>query len=565
MTRTVNSETDRSTRRRAVRPATLVSASGARTQAARRLRKPLRPIVLCAGLLALWADDLDGQIDSNPRLTIDTIIVVNHNVFTPQEARKSFIFRTMNAIRFRTRGYVVRDELLFAAGEPYDSVKVAETERNLRAREIFRQVDIDTARVDGKLAVIVTTKDGWSSRPIFQLSLESEGTWTGIIGFTEINAAGTGNLVHLAYRKDVDRDGVQLIGEFRRVLGSTLASGATLVSFSDGDQGAWSIGKPFYSVEDSRSFGYSGFAASRRVLSYRVENPSAPDTSFFWRRSLIHRLGGAFAASKSKTHYLRLGAAAEVRREEYVQLRDTALAIPDTLTGSVALFAEFRGVRFRETRFFNGFTDEDLDLSTVGRLSLALAPEGWGYRRTGIGPRLDLAAAVRPPGSFIKGQLSAGGLFTDAGLDSGRVVVSLTFGAKPLPRHATILFIMGGLQENPPPGEEFDLGFTLPPRSWEPHSFTGTRVVFGTFEHRWFIWDAILNLVGIGVAFFVDYGGAWYPGQSARFGGNIGLGLRTGGALGTGARHSRLDLGYRFGEDVVGSRWVLSFGPGLSF
>ncbi len=521
--------------------------------------------MLVVGLVTLPSADLHGQSDNDPRAMIDTIIVVNHSVYAPEEARKSFVYRSMNAVRFRTRGYVVRDELLFAVGEPYDSVKIAESERNLRAREIFRQVDIDTARVEGKLAVIVTTKDGWSSRPIFQLSLESEGTWTGIIGFTELNLLGTGNLLHLAYRKDVDRDGLQFIGDFRRILGSSLSSGATLVTWSDGDQGHWSIGQPFYSIEDQRSFGYTGFATSRRVLRYRIEDASVRDTSFFWRRAFIHRLGGASAVSKSKTHYLRLGATLEVRREEFVQLQDTALAIPDTVTGSVALSAEFRGARFRETRFFNGFQDEDLDLSTVGRLSLALAPEGWGYRRTGIGPRLDLAAAVRPPGSFIKGQLSAGGLFTDAGLDSGRVVVSLTFGAKPLPRHATILFIMGGAQENPPPGEEFDLGFTLPPRSWEPHSFTGTRIVIGTFEHRWFIWDALLNLVGIGVAFFVDYGGAWYPDQSSRFGGNIGVGLRTGGALGTGARHSRLDLGYRFGEDVVGSRWVLSFGPGISF
>lgn len=565
MSSSVTTEAHRSARRPGPFPAANGFPPRRCSRAGLALGKRLGPLVLAAGLVALPSSDLRGQTDHNPRLMIDTIILVNHSVFTPEEAQKSFVYRTMNAVRFRTRGYVVRQELLFAVGQPYDSVKIGESERNLRAREIFRQVDIDTARIEDKLAVVVTTKDGWSSRPIFQLSLESQGTWTGIIGFTEINLFGTGNLIHLAYRKDVDRDGVQLMGDFRRIFGSRLASSGTLVTFSDGTLGSWSIGQPFYSIEDPRSLGYAGFATSRRVLRFRVENPSAPDTSFFWRRALIHRVGGATAVSKSKAHYLRLGVRAEVRREEYLQLQDTALMIPDTVTGSVAVFAEARAARFRETRFFNGFTEEDLDLSTVGRLSLSLAPEAWGYRRSGVGPRLDLAAALRPPNSFIKGQLSANGLFTDAGLDSGRVVLSLTFGAKPRPRHATILHILGGAQKNPPPGDEFDLGFQFPPRSWEPHSFTGTRVVVGTFEHRWFIWDAILNLVGIGVAFFVDYGGAWYPDQSARFGGNIGVGLRTGGALGTGARHGRLDLGYRFGEGVVGSRWVLSFGPGLTF
>ncbi len=201
----------------------------------------------------------------------------------------------------------------------------------------------------------------------------------------------------------------------------------------------------------------------------------------------------------------------------------------------------------------------------MARLSLALAPAAWGYERSGIGPRLDLAAAAHPPIGFIRGQVSAGGLFTDAGLDSGSVVMSLTFGAQPLERHATVLNIMGGAQKNPPPGQEFDLGFQVPPRSWEPHSFVGTRILLGSFEHRWYIWDSIFNLVGLGLAFFVDYGGAWYPDQSARFGGNIGVGLRTGGTLSAGARHARFDLGYRFGDDIVGDRWVFSFGPGFTF
>jgi hypothetical protein len=84
-------------------------------------------------------------------------------------------------------------------------------------------------------------------------------------------------------------------------------------------------------------------------------------------------------------------------------------------------------------------------------------------------------------------------------------------------------------------------------------------------EHRWFIWDALFDLVGVGIAGFFDYGGAWYKGQESRYGGNVGIGLRMGSALSTVAKTSRVDVGYRFGEGVSGSRWVLTFGTGFTF
>jgi hypothetical protein len=73
------------------------------------------------------------------------------------------------------------------------------------------------------------------------------------------------------------------------------------------------------------------------------------------------------------------------------------------------------------------------------------------------------------------------------------------------------------------------------------------------------------SLIGLGVAGFVDYGGAWYADQSPRVGGNVGLGLRMGGTTSTGPNVGRLDVAYRFGEGWSGSRWVVSFGQAYEF
>ena len=98
---------------------------------------------------------------------IDTIIVITNNVFGQAEAKANAAFRIANAIRVKTRPGVVRRELLFEVGDPVDLATMAETERNLRSLGVFRDVLIDTLRVEGKLAVGVRTADGWSN----QLSL----------------------------------------------------------------------------------------------------------------------------------------------------------------------------------------------------------------------------------------------------------------------------------------------------------------------------------------------------------------------------------------------------------
>jgi len=89
--------------------------------------------------------------------------------------------------------------------------------------------------------------------------------------------------------------------------------------------------------------------------------------------------------------------------------------------------------------------------------------------------------------------------------------------------------------------------------------------MWATLEHRWYVFDRVLNLFGIGVAGFLDYGGAWYASQSPRWGGAAGIGLRTGSSRGSVVDTGRIDLGYRFGSDVTGSRWVISFGGGWIF
>ena len=521
--------------------------------------------VASLALAVLFPLDVAVAQDLPDPAVIDTIVVERVDVFSESQVQSTWVFRTMNSLHVKTRERIVRQELLFKRGEPVSRLHLEESERNLRALRVFRDVRIDTTRVDGKTAVRVRTRDSWSTKPKFSFSAASDGTLTGVIGLQETNLFGTANRAYFAYRKAVDRDGIETSGVFRRVFGSQLDMGGQYFGLSDGKVGGWFVTDPFRSIEDPRGLVYAGSASDRRIIQYRVNSATDTDTINYRRNAFINTVQAARTVQSDPGGYVRAGLLVQIRNESNVLDVDAGAGVPDTLKAFFGAFVEHRRVRFARVRYVNGFAVEDLDLSRSVRFGVNLAPQAFGYDRTGFGPFFAASAGGQIGSGFVQAQVLATALLTSAGLDSGRVVFEFTAGNKPSPRQMTVLKLVGGILQNPPPGDEFDLGFAASPRSWVPHSFVGTRSIRGTLEHRLFMWDALLGLFGLGVAGFADYGGAWYAGQDARFGGNVGVGLRTGSAISTGITTGRIDLGYRVGPDVVGGRWVLSLGAGVPF
>ncbi len=534
-----------------------------------------RNLVAVLALAIFTAAPLRSQ-ESAP--VIDTIIIRTTDVFTPEEAEAKGLFRFFNSIHVVTRENVIRDELLFREGEPFDTTVVRETARNLRKREIFKRVDIDTTRIDGRFAVIVDTQDGQSLKPNFSFSVATDGSWTGRLGVTERNLLGSGSLASIVYVKEIERHGPQLAANFRRLFGSQIRAKGIVSLWNDGTDGWWRLGDPFYSNEDRFSVDYDGEASGRRVLEYRIDSIVRDtvwrDTTFFRRDALINRMMGVTAPIAESKQYLRLGLDAWLRQEKYMPCPESTCStdstdfsvVPDSLYAAFGLWAEYRKARFQTVQYFNGFIPEDIDQSPRVKLYVNLAPAKLGYQSTGVVPGIDASYGAGGRAGFFVANLKAHGLFTDAGLDSGRVEAKVTLGAQLFHRNATAIYILAGAQENPAPGQQFSLGFSTPPRSWEANSFVGTRALWGTLEHRWFAVDEFLKFFAVGFAAFVDYGGAWYPDQDPRFGGDFGIGLRMGSALGTAARTGRIDLGYRFGEGSgAGSRLVLSIGGSFVF
>src|SRR2546430_3024784 len=130
-----------------------------------------------AAVLALTLLSLCPSIRLSAQ-TIDTIVVVNHNIFDLEGDAPGFLARLANRLHVTTRAGVIRRTLLVNPGDRYDSARVAESERALRSLYVFSRVRLDTTRIAGRLALRVTTSDGWSTKP--QLGYSSAGgdaTW----------------------------------------------------------------------------------------------------------------------------------------------------------------------------------------------------------------------------------------------------------------------------------------------------------------------------------------------------------------------------------------------------
>lgn len=526
-----------------------------------RHHPPLLVLLLPLRLAAQAPVDSARATDS--AATGDTLRAVEldrRDIFDPDET--GWVARVGNALHIQTRASTIRRELLFKPGEPFDSARIAESERNLRGLGVFRRVHIDSVRTDSGLVARVLTKDGWSTKADWRFrSTGGEVAFT--IGLVEDNLLGTASSAAVRYRKTPDRSTVTLAFRRPRLFAGSVGLGLVYEDRSDGRLAGLSLEHPFYSLTSPRGFRFDTEDRDERVLRFFDGARTARDT-LSHRFSLV-RASAAWALRASSEGYLRLGVQGQVRREDFQPEASTA-PFPKTVTGALGPYLTWSRANFLVTRGYAGFArEEDVDLGLTMRLGVLAAPKAFGYERDGVAPLLSGRLGARVPGGFGYLEALAGGLYDRAGLDSGSVQLGATAVVQPGPRQVGILHVEAGWLRNPVPGSEFDLGLGIGPRAFRSHAFTGDRSYFATGEYRVTVADDFLGMIGLGVAGFVDHGGAWYAGSPKRTGWDAGVGLRLGASRSTDTEALRFDLAHRFGNDVERPGWVVTVGKGFVF
>ncbi len=493
--------------------------------------------------------------------TVDTVLVENANIF--DERDRSLVARWANAVHITTSPWVIRRTILVRPGEPYDSASLVESARALRSLGVFRTVRLDTLRVDGRLAVRIRTADGWSTRPTFSFS-STNGDATLAVGVLETNLLGAAITAGAFYRETPDRDGIELEFLNRHFIARNARLGLAYRRYNDGRRGEWITGRPFRETVARWALETYGWDGRERMLVFR---DAVLDTAVR-REATVVGLRGGVALTATPREYLRLWGEARWRREDYVPDSGSAPG-PYSTFSTAGLGIEWAHVRLRTAEHFNSYArSEDVDLSQTLRLGLWVAPRAWGYpgARAGVGPELQGQVTTVWHRGFGLLRVTGGGVLTSTRIDSGRVEGVLTLVSQNLPRQTLILHAEGGVAERPAPGSEFDLWPSRRgPRLFGAHAFSGTRRSWLVLEDRVLVDDDWLGLVGIGLAAFAEWGGAWYADQSARTGANAGLALRFGPMRSARGRAFEVAGGWRFGEGWDGRRWALTIRSAYAF
>ena len=524
----------------------------------------LAPLVLVRGVwlsLALVVAGSPAKAqESNRPATIRAIVVDRNEVFDSAEVRRFWGFGVVNSLHAQTRPYVIRRELLFDVGEAYDSARVNESARNLRALSIFADVRIDTIPSDSGLVVVVRTTEGWTTNVGFGIRTSGAERVLSVF-LQEINLLGTRTIATLGYETDPDRNTVIVGFDTPRLIANRVGVGASYSRRSDGHSASAGVRHPFFNLSSRRAASLDWALFDSRVLRYERGTRVAVDSA---RRKLaLVRAEVAVAPVASPRGYVRVGVMTQVRRDDFGPEGGTA-EIPRTITVAAIPFVALRAPRFIQLRNYEAMGRvEDVDLGASLRADVSLAPRAWGYERDGIGGRLSGLAGLRMPTGFVQLAAGAGGLRSSAGVDSSSLDARALAVSQPNDRHLLIANASAGRLNNPPFGVYYDLGLGYGIRAFPSHAFTGDRYFLVNGEYRWLALPRVLGLVGLGVAGFVDHGGAWFRGEEKRTGTDAGVGLRIGSIRSAGTIVGRVDLAYRFEGDRERAGWVLSLGRGF--
>jgi hypothetical protein len=497
-----------------------------------------------------------------PRIQVLSAVEIQRSeIFDPDEAR-GWLPRLVNWLHIRTREGVVRREVLLARGLPFDSAQAEETARNLRRLGIFRRVQLDTVSTDSGLVVRVVTKDAWSTQLDFGFRSTGNRVLYSLEG-REQNLLGTGTTLEFQTRRDADFSSRLVHFSGSRLIASRVGLDLEYRDRSDGYSDVVAFSAPFLTHSTPTEFAVAFAQARDTVRRYRggVAIPAQragrtldqADARFLWA---VHRGSHGFFRVGLRAHALRheLGNASGPTGTTGRMMGQGGVLVGASRTHFLVLHGYRRFGR-----------EDDVDLSSTVLAGLSYAPRALGYPTDGVIPTLKVRTGARLPGGFVQALAEAHGFYTDAGLDSGAVSVGLTAAVRPASRQLLVLHGEQGWLRNPPLGDDFDLGLERGPRGYGSHAFTGSRIVLGTVEWRWVVVPELAKTIGIGLATFADFGGAWFAGDARRTGSSFGVGLRLDFTRSSDPSVVRIDLAHRSRSDNDPGGWAVVVGKGFAF
>jgi hypothetical protein len=515
---------------------------------------------------------------------IATVKIERTDVFNlddPDERHAPYILA--NKLHIETRERIIRRELLFTEGDPADPAVLYESERNLRRLKFLHDNTriVTLPRDDGRVDVVVRTRDVWTTRPSVSVRREGNQT-TGRFSFIEDNFMGFGKRLGASYRKDLDRDSGGLEYSDPRLLGTRWTLAATYFDRSDGMLYSADAGRPFYSLLTTQAGGGGGSHFSQ-ITTLQLDGEDAP--GFRQRHSdLTVRYGRALRTGYDTVRRLIYRFRLEDDRFDPEPGEDPLSPLPPIGGSGYAalpddhrfrvLEAEYQSsdVRFERASHLDRFDRfQDVNLGNEWSVSLGVSPTFLGDDRT----RLFLSGQISrwlhlSPSTFSRLEANASGRV--AARIGENLVTQIDFRHYylGLPRQTLVVHAEQTWGHNLDGEKQLLLGGESGLRGYDNRRFDGNKRLLLNVEDRIYLVFDWLHLVSIALAGFSDAGFVWRAGRGEDLGdvvADVGIGLRFDVTRGGSGTVIRLDYAYpvsRLGQEE-NPRGVVSFTAGQAF
>lgn len=499
------------------------------------------------------------------RVEIDT-----RGIFDPlPEGRLRPLYRLADRLHVRTRSGTVREQLLIGAGDGWDPARARESERALRALDVFHDARV-RARAAGDSAVLtVTTRDAWTTSP--ELSLERGGGRTfGSVRLVERNLLGRAQLVGASYRDEPQ--GISRSLEFvdPAVAGSRGRLTAAAGTGSAGSHASFALERPFH-AEDAR-VAY-GLRAERVRGEARLYAGGVQAATFYRGDDRVEVFAGRGGRRDGLVRRVRLSLLVWERRLGGSVLAPGAPA--DYAGGEEALHLRRltlegrlwrpRYVERLQVEQLDGV--EDFDLGPSVTLAVGMSPgflggggdEGHGAAR--------LAAGV-DAGALGFGWMRAAGSARLANeLREGTLRADARWVHQSLGRHTLVLAALAAASHRGGRVHPIVIGGLNGLRAHDVHALSGDRAWRLNAESRWRLRRELLRLVSLGAAGFWDAARVRGPGSGdLPWQHDVGVGLRVGMPRSALGRVARFDVAWRVSpHGVRPGQAVFSFSSSQAF
>jgi len=495
---------------------------------------------------------------------LSSIKIVRQNVFDDRiREHTPFYYRWGNALHIKTKEWVVKNELLFNVGEPVDSLKIIESERNLRLRGFIGEAFV-TALANGPDSVdlTVTTIDYWTTKIAVNTELGG-GKYSIGAAASEVNLLGYGQSVEISGQKGSDADSYSLYVADDRIGGSRLAGSFYYIGTTLGDALSAYLARPQYSVSVKSGFlaKYREEDAITRLFSNGVE--------FFRYRRLYRELDSKYIYSLGKLRRFDILAkynyeSRQYSPDDYASPLNHIIPIGDKRSYP-SIGVGFSIIKYDLQRFLDeAGTPEDLTLGAAVRLSIGRSLTALGANFDGMRPEITSKFLVKPQSWIFFGAKDKIFWWRHGNRNieirnQGEIMAYFKTGNASV-LTARWLLDFAWRQKS---AYQVILGGTNGLRGYSAYRFSGDRATVGNMEYRFYLPLEILT-VRIGGAAFFDIGSAWSRGEKIAMSdlrSDIGVGLRFGLTKSSTSRILRLDLA----RSLSNKNYYVSFGSTVLF